>query len=253
MEQQRKTALDRAQAAGYLPHIHAIAQLATSAVWWSRASLPIGSAVLHNGTMCTIDTGEKTISVTAGHVYSKYLAQKKQFRDLECQVGSVRVNLENYLIDYNADLDLATFELSPILVAGSRSRPHGPPKWPPQEPLESEIVVLGGYPGLLRAEEQGRLATPFISFIDRVAQTSPDHSAVQMNLEKAYWPDGSGGLVSSSDLGGMSGGPLFRYRTEPVEHFEIVGFIYEANTSYGLFFARHASCISSSGHIARGA
>lgn len=252
MEPQRKQALDRAEASGYLPHVFAIAQNATAALWWSRASSPIGSAVLHNGTLCAIDTGKKVVCITAGHVYSQYLKHKKEFTDIECQIGSVRVNLEDYLIDHSDSLDLATFEISPVLLAGSRISAHGAPKWPPTPLLESEIVVLGGYPGLLRIEQPGKLGTPFVSFMARVTQTSPDHSAIQLNLEDSYWPDSSGGLVPQSELGGMSGGPLFRYRAVPVEHFELVGFIYEASTSYGLLFARHGSCIDEAGHIASG-
>lgn len=251
MESQQRQTLDHAEASGYLPHIRAIAQNATAALWWSRASSPIGSAVLHNGTLCVVNTGKKTICVTAGHVYSKYLEHKKEFADIECQVGSVRVNLENYLLDHNPDLDLATFELSPILLAGSGVYTHGALKWPPTQLLESEIVILGGYPGMLRIEERGRLGTPFVSFLARVTQTSSDHSAIQLNLDDSYWPDGSGGLAPQSELGGMSGGPLFRYRSESLEYFELAGFIYEASTSYGILFARHASCIDENGKIVR--
>lgn len=249
MESQREEALHRAEVAGYLPHIRAIAQIATATIWWSRSSSPIGSAVLHNGTMTFVNTGEKTICVTAAHVYKKYLEHNRAFNDLECQVGSVRINLEDYVIDCSDSLDLVTFEISTILLAASRASAHGAPTWPPGQLLESEIVILGGYPGLLRIEEQGQLGTPFVSFIARVAQTSLDHSAIQLNLEDAYWPDGSGGLAPASELGGISGGPIFRYRTDPIEYFEIVGFIYEASTSFGIIFARHASCIDGLGHI----
>lgn len=248
-ESKRKEALDCAEAAGYLPHIRAIAQNSTAPIWWSRSSSPIGSAVLHNGTLTLVNTGEKTICITAGHVYSKYLEHKREFNDLECQIGSVRINLEDYFIDHSVSLDLATFGISPVLLAASRASAHGAPKWPPEQLLESDIVILGGYPGLLRIERRRQLGTPFVSFLARVAQTSLDHSAIQLNLEDAYWPDDSSGVAPASELGGMSGGPLFRYRTEPVEYFEIAGFIYQASTSYGIIFARHASCIDGSGHI----
>lgn len=249
METKRKEKLNYAEAAGYLPHIRAIALNATAPIWWSRSSTPIGNAVLHNGTVTLVNTGEKTICVTAGHVYSKYLVHKKEFNDLECQIGSVRINLEDYLIDHSDSLDLATFEITPILSAAFRASAHGAPKWPPEQLKESDIVILGGYPGLLRMEEEKRLGTPFISFIAPVAQSSLDHSAIQLNLEDAYWPDGSGGIAPASELGGMSGGPLFRYHREPVEYFELVGFIYESSEMYGIIFARHASCIDSSGRI----
>lgn len=68
-------------------------------------------------------------------------------------------------------------------------------------------------------------------------------------MEQSYWPDGSGGIPPGSELGGMSGGPVLRYRNETVEYLEVVGFIYEASTEYALVFARHAACISSCGLI----
>ncbi len=65
--------------------------------------------------MTLVNTGKKTICITAGHVFEKYREHKKEFSDLECQVGSVRIDLEDYLVDCCSGLDLATFELSPVL------------------------------------------------------------------------------------------------------------------------------------------
>lgn len=230
VEPQRKWAIDRAEAAGYLPHIRTLAQNATVPVWWSRTSLPTDKAILHNATMCAVNTGERTICVTAGHVYTKYLEHSEEFDDVECQMGNVRVKLDDYLIDHNADLDLATFDVSPILLAGSGISEHGPRTWPPANLRESDIVVLGGYPGMLRQERPGQVGLPFVSFLARVAQVSSDHSAVQLNIEASYWPNGSGGIPPRSELGGMSGGPILRYHSETVEYLEMVGFIYEAST-----------------------
>lgn len=252
MELHRKREVDRAEAAGYLPHIRALAQNATVPLWWSRTSLPTGKAILHNATMCAVNTGERTVCVTAGHVYIKYLEHSAEFDDLECQMGNVRVKLDDYLIDYSSELDLATFDVSPILLAGSGVSEHVPRIWPPASLRELDIVVLGGYPGLLRRERPGEVGLPFVSFLARVAQVSPDHSAVQLNIEASYWPDGSSGIPARSELGVMSGGPILRYHSETVEYFEIVGFIYEASTEYELIFARHALCISRSGFIANG-
>jgi len=199
--------------------------------------------------MCAVHTGERTLCVTAGHVYSKYLVDRARYRDLECQVGSVRVKLEDYLVDHNQELDLATFELSPILLAGTRMVAHGAGSWPPSRLQEGEIVVLGGYPGLLREEQVGRVGTTFLSIMARVAQTSADHSATLVGKEDADSPTGAGKLPTGAELGGLSGGPAYRYHVKPLEYLELVGFIYEASLQYEIVFARHASCISSSGRI----
>lgn len=115
MEPERRKAVDQAESAGYLPHIRALAQNLTVPLWWSRSSSPIGYPVLHNGTLCAIVTGEQTICVTAGHVYSQYVAHRQEFDDIECQIGNVRIRLEDHLINFSAELDLATFRIPPIL------------------------------------------------------------------------------------------------------------------------------------------
>jgi hypothetical protein len=240
---------NRAEATGYLPHIRQIIRSATAPIWWSRSTSEIGRAILHNGTFCAVDTGKRVVGITAAHVFEQYLSHRKRFDDIECQIGSVRIDLEDYLIESNSTVDLATFDISPILLTATGISIHAPPSWPPKILNKSEIVVLGGCPGMLRQEKPGVAEFPFVSFIARAAQSSDDHVAVQLALNNSHWPDGSGGIPEGAELGGMSGGPLFRYRSEPVEYFELAGFIYEASSIFELVFARHASCIDSSGCI----
>jgi hypothetical protein len=208
---------------------------------------------VNNGTLCAVDTGERTICVTAAHVYAQYLSDVEQFRDIECQMGNVRVKLEECIIDSDPVADLATFDISSILVNGSGVRAHASHAWPPANLREKEIVALGGYPGLFREEHPKQVRSAFASFFAPVAQASMEHSAFQLNLRDSYWPDGSGGIPERSELGGMSGGPIFRYHSGPVEFLELAGFIYEASSEFELIRGRHASCIDSSGAIARGA
>lgn len=253
MESERRKALDRAEAAGYLPMIRGLAQKAAVPIWWSRSSQQAGNAVLHNGTVSAIDTGERRIAITADHVFSQYLLDKAQFDDIECQVGNVRVDLEECLIDHDEGIDLATFDIPEVLLAASGLEPHGAHIWPPSDLKESDIVILGGYPGFLRKEAGEKLHLPFVSFLARAAQVSLDHSAVQLNIQDSYWPDGSGGIPPQSDLGGMSGGPVFLYHRDPIEFFELAGIIYEASPTYELIFAKGTSLISEIGRVARGA
>jgi len=201
--------------------------------------------------MCAIGTGKKTLCITAGHVFSKYREHVRKYGDIECQIGNVRVDLEKYVVDFDIEYDLAVFELSPVLIAASGIRPHVAPSWPPSALRDKDIVVIGGYPGLLRSEREGFVQSGFVTLLVRVAQSSSSHSAFLLNLENSYWPDGSGGLPDGVELGGMSGGPIFRYVEEPIEFLEIAGFIYEANSKFGIVRGRNAACISSSGKIER--
>jgi hypothetical protein len=252
VDTERKSAIDRAEAAGYLPLIRALAKSSAVPVWWWRNSIPLGDSILHNGTLTAVDTGAKTICVTAGHVYEQYVSDIEEYADVECQIGNVRVRLEEWLIAHDPSVDLATFEMSSILVAGSGVRAQAARTWPPSNLREKDIVVLGGYPGSFRTERPGAVDSSFVSFFAPVAQASEEHSAFQLNLRDSYWPDGSGGIPERSELGGMSGGPIFRYHSEPIEFLELAGFIYEANAEFELIRGRHASTINAVGNIVRG-
>ena len=52
------------------------------------------------------------------------------------------------------------------------------------------------------------------------------------------------------DLGGVIGGPVFRFRTQPIEMLEFAGIIYESSQTFELVYARHADHISEVGAIA---
>jgi hypothetical protein len=253
VEPERKRKIDRAEAAGYLPQLRALAKSATVPLWWWRNSMPVGHSILHNGTLTAFDTGAKTICVTAGHVFAQYLSDSQKYDDVECQIGNVRIRLDEWLIQHNSNMDLATFEISPILVAGSGIRVQAAQTWPPSSLREKEIVVLGGYPGRYRNERMRAVDSSFVSIFAPVAQSSEEHSAFQLNLADSYWPDGSGGIPERSELGGMSGGPIFRHHSGPIEFLELAGFIYEASSEYELLRGRHASSITAFGEIARGA
>ena len=252
MESERRRQIDRAEAAGYLPQLRSLVKSATVPLWWWRNSLRISDSILHSGTLCAVDTGTNTVCVTADHVYAQYLADIEKHDDVECQIGNVRIRLQDYLIERDSVMDLATFDVSPILIAGSGIRVQAAHTWPPASLREAEIVALGGYPGSFRRERSGEVDFSFVSFFAPVAQSSEEHSAFQLNLPDSYWPDGSGGVPERSELGGMSGGPIFRYHPGPVEFFELAGFIYEASAEFELIRGRHASCISAIGRIARG-
>jgi hypothetical protein len=242
VDPERRKEVDKAEAAGYLPQLRALVKSATVPLWWWwRNSIQVGSSILHNETLCAVDTGEKTICVTADHVYAQYLEHIER-QDVECQMGNVRVRLEEFVVDRDAAVDIATFAISPILVAGSGIRVHAAHTWPPANLAEKEIVVLGSYPRFRRRERTGAVDSSLATFFAPVAQSSESHNAFRLNLGDSYWPDGSGGVPQRSELGGMSGGPIFRCHSEPVEFLELAGFFYEASAEFELIRDRHASC-----------
>ncbi|MBL4772765.1 MAG: hypothetical protein JKX98_03955, partial [Alcanivoracaceae bacterium] len=221
MDKERKIAIEAAEAAGYLPTLRKLVMKSTVPLWWSRSSVSFPKSISHNGTMCIVDTGEKFLGVTADHVFKQYQNDCKCFDDIECQIGNVRIDLEKYLIDSNSELDIATFDLPPILVAGSGVNIHVPSNWPPKMLVNSEMVLLGGYPGFLREEKIDKAEFSFVTFFVPVAQSSINHASFQLNLADSHWPDGSGGIPEGTNLGGISGGPVFRFKVKPAEHLEL--------------------------------
>ena len=248
MEQWQRGGIDRLEAAGYLQVFRGLVKSHTAPVWWFRESGPAEESILHNGTISFVDTGSGILAVTALHVYEEYVRECREFKDVTCQVGSVRVALEDYLRGSDPNVDLAVFALPDVLIAGSGAIAHGPSKWPPDRLLEGDLVVCGGYPGRLRKPGAREVEFAFVSFIGRISQASDDHVAVYLNVPNSHWPQGEA-LGEAPDLGGASGGPVYRITTEPIEKLEIAGFIYEYGQSYELLFARHADLVFADGRV----
>lgn len=89
---------------------------------------------------------------------------------------------------------------------------------------------------------------PFQWFL-ATASSSNDKIALCLALDECYVPL-TRDSISNRELGGMSGGPVFKYiRPAPIERIELVGFIYEFQPSFGLLYARPANFISNLGQV----
>ena len=248
MEQWQKDALDQHERAGYIPIIRELAMSHTCPFYWYDDSRSLGESVLHNGTATFVNTGAAILAISAFHVYAEYLRDKANAPQVRCQFGGVTVEPERYLVAANEILDLVTFRLPDILIVGTRVTVHNATKWPPDKLVQSDLVIFGGYPGQRRAEKPNSLETDFVTFISRVTQSSDDHASVYLNIPESHWPSGET-MGERPDLGGASGGPVFRFRTEPLEILEFAGVIYESSQEFELVRARHASHISAVGLI----
>lgn len=240
--------IDRLETSGYLPVLRNLMKSHTCPVWWYDDHKTVGHSILHNGTVALVNTGLMVLAISANHVYEQYLKDKGTNPNLKCQFGNVTVEPEKYVIDSDKTLDLVTFDLPVILATATGVTIHSSPSWPPPELHASELVIFGGYPGNRRAEKSRTLNSDFVSFISRIDQSSEDHVSVHLNMPDSHWPQGER-MTISPDLGGISGGPVFRLRTGPLETLEFAGVVYEWSQTYELVFSRHASFIRSDGSI----
>ena len=249
MEQWRKDLLDLHERVGYIPTIRELARSHACPFYWYDDSLPVGNSVLHNGTITFVNTGAATIAISAFHVYNQYIRDRAKGPHIRCQFGSATVEPERYLFSSDENLDLVTFKLPDVLIAATRVAVHSAVQWPPDRLKQSDLVVFGGYPGHRRTEKYGTLESDFVTFISRVNQSSDDHASVYLNIPESHWPADQS-IGEQPDLGGVSGGPVFRFLTQPIEMLEFAGIIYESSQTFELVYARHADHISEVGAIA---
>jgi hypothetical protein len=248
MEPWQMAEIEKLEKTGYMNALRLLVRSHTCPIWWYENGKSSGDAILHNGTITFVNTGGVVIGITACHVFHGYMADKKSNPAVKCQIGNATAEPERYLISADVDSDLATFQLPLVLLAACGVTVHNAPTWPPRKLQVSDLVILGGYPGQ-RREEVGAIAKfDFVSFATRITECSDDHASVYVDTPNSFWPQGEN-LGPEPDLGGASGGPVFRLQTAPIETLEYAGMIYESSQGYELIFARHLNGIAATGAI----
>ncbi len=187
--------------------------------WWSVAKPEDTAArILHNGTICYVDTGSRRIGITASHVYKEYLADKENHgaEAIECQFGNSTIYPEKHVIADSERWDIATFDLPDVFVGGAIRNPnsyHHAVLWPPQRAQKSDAVIFGGFPGVLREEKGSTADLPFQWVAGRVSEVTDDAITLEPDFEKMRWQ----GPETNDNPGGWSGGPVFRsVEDEPI-------------------------------------
>jgi hypothetical protein len=218
--------------------------------WWSlKRHGDERARILHNGTICYLDTSTREIGVTANHVYERYLADLVKYGDapIECQFGGSTIYPERHAIAQSRKWDLATFQVPQVFIAAAHLRrrtQHHPSKWPPERARVGDVVLYGGYPGILR-EERGETADlPFQWVSGRVNDVGEESIVLEPEFAKMEWQ----GDKINEDPRGMSGGPVFRLVDDTIARLELVGFIHEFSFGEAIL-ARHADAVLADGAL----
>ena len=217
--------------------------------WWSVAIPDDPVAwILHNGTICYVNTSSRRIGITANHVYKEYLADKEAHdaEAIECQFGSSTIYPEERVIDGSEEWDIATFDLPDVFVGASLNPKsyHHAVRWPPHRAQKSDLVMYGGFSGVLRKEKGPIADLPFQWVAGRVSEVTDDAITLEPDFEKMRWQ----GPETNDNPGGWSGGPVFRsVEDEPIARLELIGII---SRSLGQsVFARHADAVQADGTL----
>ena len=201
---------------------------------------------LHNGSMTFVDTGTEILGITAGHVADDIIKYCDGSPGHGCQVGCADLAPDR-LVARHPKLDLATFRLSAPFVTAGNGHSVTVPSWPPRAPRVGEQVLFCGYPGIYREEKDGQYATAFLYFGGLVESVSDRNFGMVLRIASAY-DRGHERVPANADLGGWSGGAVFRVvENETLARLEFAGIIYEYSPVWGIVLAHPVSCVAPDG------
>lgn len=240
----------RLVAAGYLQTVERLAKRLSAPFWWQDPGLPVGRQ-LQGGTICFVHTGARLIGVTAAHVHLAFLNARDAYPNLGCQIGGYAFEPESRCIALDQRLDVATYGLSELQVNAALADIHYAPKWPPDVNLD-DAYVIGGWPwSLVIRQGEAQNSHAFIHFIGKLSSASPNQlGAVTYTSRSIPW--GNETLPADTNLGGMSGGPVYRMSESSLATLTLVGTIYEYHKDFEIVLARPLSVLDEQGNIAPG-
>lgn len=210
------------------------------------------AASLNNGTATLLRLKDKFLGVTCRHVVDGY-RKSKALKHTIFQLGRVPIDLEMHLISEDRNHDLAVFDLTPFVGKAddlTEANFVQPTIWPPREVSEQDAVCFAGFPGIWREQKDlGYLRFySFSSGASKVLSVGEDYIVTTIQLGKCITQITEGIILGS--LGGLSGGPVFVWRTKPILIAELVGFMYEFHEKWDLMRVRAAKVIREDGSLA---
>jgi hypothetical protein len=173
---------------------------------------PDGQRRARNGTAFFLDAGKGVFAVTADHVLAG-LEQDRASHQVEAvQLGSdLKLDLsgKHAVIDRDAELDIATFRITPQEVAalGKTILTGSQSAWPPKPPLEGRGIYFSGFAGeattWLSPSEISFGAAPGGGIADMIGRRE-----IWTVFDRSWWIDLLGLPPERFDFGGVSGGPM---------------------------------------------
>lgn len=214
----------------------------------TRDADPLG--VTNIGTFGLVDTGEKRLLVTCAHVWIEFEAMRHVTPNARMAVlaGTDRpVNVDMDPLCVDTDLDLATFDLEPILPEFSRRKFYKPQKTPFAVVKRGDPLTYLGYLGEARHASTHGVDFKYESVGITVADRSGPFICVDMMKTKRY-SDVDGARIEPADsLGGISGSPVWKLEAE--FSLKLVGFV--TSSALGLVRIISATAVNIDGSITR--
>jgi hypothetical protein len=201
-----------------------------------------------NGSMTFVETAEEVLGITAGHVADRLIECCDGKHGHGCQVGAAEMDL-NRFIARHPSLDIATFRLSHQFLAAAGHYAISISDWPPRPPSEGEKVLIGGYPGIYRLEEdeENQIDVSFTHFGVRVSSASETKFWMTLGISNADSITGDH-LAPNIDLGGVSSGGVFRViEDELIARPELAGILAGGSAEFEATFGHPLTCLKADG------
>jgi hypothetical protein len=170
----------------------------------------IGGAV-NGATGCILQLGTAAYLVTASHVLAGFEQPVQEGEILNWQIGNLPLlDPIARIAKRSSENDIVLLRLSSEEVAeiGPCFR-SVPGRWPPPAPREGQLVLVAGYPRVLREVDlSGNMigAGPY-SALFKVSNTGPGYFYCQIEQRNLVSFDGRPLPAPDTDFGGLSGGP----------------------------------------------
>jgi hypothetical protein len=199
-----------------------------------------------NGSIFFVDTGARTLGVTARHVYEDYKFTNDDGRK-RCKIDNLPFDMTARFISEGVECDIATFEVATNELQ-TLDRLTTP--WPPKVPTVGQAVLLAGFPGC-----EKRFGSNFVDVRMYAAKWTVD-SVNDRDISIVRPPDGkvldvneTGFPVREYDFGGMSGGPVAMVEEKNICAWFLAGVIYECQQSLEIVKAARADFIDADGKV----
>jgi hypothetical protein len=186
-----------------------IASIVTPIYWYHRTS---GGLAVRNGSIFFLNCGEGCFGVTAAHVVEGYRQDAIDNPSVTCQIGlDLIVDVEDRLIDFDPEIDIATICISADEVArlGKTVYTGAGKTWPPKPPTKDRGIIFAGFPGRERLFPTPKAIIFGVFSLGGIAN-SISYRDVCYQIERSELIDvlGRGLMPENYDMCGVSGGPM---------------------------------------------
>jgi hypothetical protein len=167
--------------------------------------------VFASGTCFFIKIDQVSFVVTASHNIEAFRKIHKEDNTAIMRIDKLIFNPEGLIIDESKNLDMITLRIDDKDLELINKQSYQPIRWPISRLREDEIILITGFPGIYRRfNKRDKITFGYAPILEHVKTVSELHFSSQFDRENWHKVVGRFEIESYDNLGGMSGGAVFR-------------------------------------------